>query len=253
MCCWRMLPFGIIQDHPRPFVTNEVFTGAVDQVDLYRAADATEWVNEMLGDSSCALLDLGVRFPWLFFLCWYHVIVSLKVIFRLVKGVLDICLMLLNCFIYTYRWLNEFGGYMFWIRISQFLIIILIFLCMMLHPKILWKNLSTRLLIPGVQYWQLSRPLHIMNNLPRDLVIKYGWLEIPFFQSRMHSHDGPCSIENVSSVEGTLKSHICCMESNFNSRFIEDLHFRMTSIMFGKGLGRATFYNKTQTGVLWQR
>ena len=60
MCCWRMLPFGIIQDHPRPFVTNEVFTGAVDQVDLYRAADATEWVNEMLGDSSCALLDLGV-------------------------------------------------------------------------------------------------------------------------------------------------------------------------------------------------
>lgn len=62
-----MLPFGIIQDHPRPFVTNEVFTGAVDQVDLYRAADATEWVNEMLGDSSCVLLDLGVRFPWLFF------------------------------------------------------------------------------------------------------------------------------------------------------------------------------------------
>lgn len=114
MCCWRMLPLGIIQDYPRPFVTNEVFTGAVDQVDLYRAADATEWVNEMLGDSSCALLDLGVRFPWLFFLCWYHVIVSLKVIFRLAKGVLDICLMLLNCFIYTYRWLNEFGGYMFW-------------------------------------------------------------------------------------------------------------------------------------------
>ena len=33
---------------------------------------------------------------------------------------------------------------MFWIRISQFLIIILIFLGMMLHPKILWKNLSTR-------------------------------------------------------------------------------------------------------------
>ena len=88
MCCWRMLPLGIIQDHPRPFVANEVFTGAVDQVDLYRAADATEWVNEMLGDSSCALLDLGVRFPWLFFSCWYHVIVSLKVIFRLEKAYL---------------------------------------------------------------------------------------------------------------------------------------------------------------------
>lgn len=107
MCCWRMLPFGIIQDHPRPFVTNEVFTGAVDQVDLYRAADATEWVNEMLGDSSCALLDLGVRFPGLFFLYWYHVIVSLKVIFRLVKGVLDIiCLMLLNCFIFIYIYIQ---------------------------------------------------------------------------------------------------------------------------------------------------